>query len=432
MHPKFTIYQALICLFPIVVFLLFSFTLTAQIFGSSDLAGAELNAIQTAVPFLTIAPDARSGAMGDAGVASSCDINSQNWNVAKYLFAEKASGISISYTPWLRSLIPDINLAYLSGYYKLDSIQVISSSFRYFSLGSITFTNYNGAVAGQYNPYEFAFDAGYSRLLTDNLSAGAVFRFIYSNLTNGQNTADGRMTKAGISFAVDLGFLYRKAFTIGRQDALWAAGINISNLGTPISYTVDADKTPIPSNLRIGLMGQYYINKKHSVSLMADMNKLLVPTPPVYFIDTTTGDEYVAFGKEPRSIAQGIFQSFNDAPGYVMSDGSRNILLEELYEIMFGFGFEYQYSNFVALRAGYSHEHATKGNRKYITIGAGVSLDRYSFDLSYLIPTNDLVPHPSYLLPTYEKNSPLSNTYRFTLSVNFGRIKKSQNEEQSH
>ena len=350
--------------------------------------------------------------MGDAGVASAADINSQNWNVAKYPFANSASGISISYTPWLRSLIPDINLAYLSGYYKIDSVQVISSSFRFFSLGSITFTGYNGTVTGQYHPIEFAYDAGYSRLFTDNFSGGVVLRFIYSNLTMGQPTADGQATKTGISFAADLGLLYRKAFSIGGNNALWAAGINISNLGTPISYTSDSQKSPIPSNLRIGFMGQYHINENHSVSLMADFNKLLVPTPPVYDTDTITGESYIAYGMEPPgSVAAGIFQSFYDAPGHVMPDGSRSVLLEELYEIMLGFGAEYWYKSMVAMRAGYFHEHATKGNRKYFTIGAGLSLNRYSLDLAYVIPTEG-------------QDTPLANTLRFTFSVNFVRNKK--------
>lgn len=377
--------------------------------SSSDLVGADLNAIQTAVPFLTIAPDSRAGALGDAGAATSPDVSSQNWNIAKYAFIEGNGGFAISYTPWLRSLIPDINLAYLSGYYRVDDQQVISSSLRYFSLGSITFTDYNGTVTGQYNPNEFAFDAGYSRLFTDNFSGGIAFRFIYSNLTNGQSTADGQETKAGISFAADLGFYYQDEISVGGHDALWAAGASITNMGTPISYTVDATKTPIPTNLRIGGRFQYNIDDYNSISLNTDLNKLMVPTPPVYEEDSA-GNQVVIYGKEPPgSVVAGMFQSFYDAPGYVKSDGSRSKFLEEIYEIAYSIGVEYWYRNQFAIRTGYFHEHATKGNRKYFTVGVGLKLNVFSIDFAYLVPTNG-------------QNSPLANTLRFTLGFDFASL----------
>lgn len=369
-----------------------------------------MNAIQTAVPFLTIAPDSRAGALGDAGAATAPDVSSQNWNLAKYAFIEGNGGFAISYTPWLRSLIPDINLAYLSGYYRVDDQQVISSSLRYFSLGSITFTDYNGTVTGQYNPNEFAFDAGYSRLFTNNLSGGIAFRFIYSNLTNGQTTADGQETKAGISFAADLGFYYQDEIRVGGNDALWAAGINFSNMGTPISYTVDATKTPIPTNMRIGGRFLYHIDDYNSISINADLNKLMVPTPPVYETDSVTGEQVVLYGKEtPESVVVGMFQSFIDAPGHPRSDGSRSPFLEEFYEIAYSAGVEYWYRNQFAIRSGYFHEHATKGNRKYFTVGVGLKLNVFAIDFAYLIPTNG-------------QNSPLANTLRFTLGFDFASL----------
>lgn len=383
-----------------------------QISGSSDLVGAELNAIQTAVPFLTIAPDSRAGAMGDVGAATAPDVSSQNWNIAKYAFIEGNGGFAISYTPWLRSLIPDINLAYLSGYFRIDDQQLVSSSLRYFSLGSITFTDYNGTVTGQYNPNEFAFDAGYSRLFTDNFSGGIAFRFIYSNLTSGQQTADGQDTKAGIAFAADLGFYYQNEVRVGGNDALWALGINLSNMGTPISYTADAAKTPIPTNLRIGGRFQYNIDDYNSISLNADLNKLMVPTPPVWDEDTITGEDYVKYGKAPPgSVVAGMFQSFYDAPGHVKSDGSRSVFLEEIYEIAYSIGVEYWYRSQFAIRTGYFHEHATKGNRKYFTVGVGLKLNVFAIDFAYLIPTNG-------------QNSPLANTLRFTLGFDFADLNR--------
>ncbi|TFH20274.1 MAG: type IX secretion system outer membrane channel protein PorV, partial [Bacteroidia bacterium] len=284
------------------VFMLVSTGVKGQI-STGQLGGAEdepeLNAIQTAVPFLSIAPDSRAGGMGDAGVASTPDVNSQHWNIGKYAFLDSKGGFAISYTPWLRNLIPDINLAYLTGFFRIDEQQVISTSLRYFSLGNITFTNIDGSFAGQYNPNEFAVDAGYSRLFTDNFSGGIAFRFIRSDLTSGQATSDGQDTRAGISFAADLGFYYQNEVNVGSSDGEWAAGISLTNMGTPISYTVDADKTPIPTNLRIGGRFLYNIDEYNSVAFHADLNKLLVPTPPVKDFNADSSDLVVVRGKEP-------------------------------------------------------------------------------------------------------------------------------------
>jgi len=387
-----------------------SMSLSGQI-SSGDLDGStDLNTIQTAVPFLTIAPDSRAGAMGDVGAATTPDVNSQHWNIGKYAFIESKGGFAISYTPWLRNLIPDINLAYLAGFYKIDDKQVVTSSLRYFSLGNIVFTDMTGTVTGQYNPNEFAVDAGYSRLFTDNFSGGIAFRFIRSDLTSGQNTADGQETKPGVSVAADLGFYYQNDIDVGSSDGQWAAGASITNMGTPISYTVDADKTPIPTNLRLGGRFSYNIDDYNTISFMADLNKLLVPTPPVYDTDTVTGDQVVIRGKEPPgSVVLGMFQSFYDAPGVNKGDGNYSVASEEFHEIAYSMGLEYWYRNQFAIRTGYFNEHSSKGNRKYFTVGVGLKLNVFSLDFSYLVPTNG-------------QNSPLANTLRFTLGFDFADL----------
>ena len=386
-----------------------SINVSGQI-GSGELAGGDLNTIQTAVPFLTIAPDSRAGSMGDVGVASTPDVNSQHWNIGKYAFIESKGGFAISYTPWLRNLIPDINLAYLAGFYKIDDKQVVSSSLRYFSLGNIVFTDMTGTVTGQYNPNEFAIDAGYSRLFTDNFSGGIAFRFIRSDLTSGQSTSDGQETKPGISVAADLGFYYQNDVDVGSSDGSWAAGASITNMGTPVSYTVDATKTPIPTNLRLGGRFTYNIDDYNSISVMADLNKLLVPTPPVVDTDTITGDLYVVRGKEPPgSVITGMFQSFYDAPGVPRGNGTYSVGREEFNEIAYSIGTEYWYREQFAIRAGYFNEHYTKGNRKYFTVGIGLKLNVFALDFSYLVPTNG-------------QNSPLANTLRFTLGFDFADL----------
>jgi len=378
--------------------------------SSGELGGGELNTIQTSLPFLTIAPDSRSGAMGDVGAATTPDVNSLHWNIGKFAFIDSKGGFAISYTPWLRNLIPDINLAYLTGFYKVDDQQVVSGSLRYFSLGNIIFTDITGTVTGQYNPNEFAIDAGYSRLFTDNFSGGIAFRYARSDLTSGQNTSDGQATKPGTSFAADLGFYYQNDIDVGSSDGQWAAGASITNMGTPVAYTVDAEKTPIPTNLRLGGRFTYNIDEYNTVSFHADLNKLLVPTPAVYTTDTVTNDEVVIRGKEtPGSVVMGMFQSFYDAPGAMKSDGSYSTFKEEMHEIAYSVGVEYWYRSQFAIRSGYFHEHSTKGNRKYFTVGVGLKLNVFSLDFSYLVPTNG-------------QNSPLANTLRFTLGFDFASL----------
>ncbi len=375
-----------------------------------ELTGASMNSIQTSVPFLTIAPDGRSSGMGDVGVATAPDVSSQHWNAAKYAFMDNRGGVGLSYTPWLRNLLPEINLGYLTGYYRVDEKNNLSGSIRYFSLGTIVFTSLSGQPAGDYHPHEFSMDAGYSRLLSDDFSVGILLRYINSDLTRGRTIASGQETNSGTSFGGDLGFYYQNDIQFGRRDAQWAAGLNISNIGTPISYSKDAEKTPIPTNLRLGSRFKFMMNEYNSLSLIVDANKLMVPTPPVYQQDSITGEMIVIRGKEvPQSVIRGMIQSFYDAPGVMRDDESYSMVREEFYEIAWGLGAEYRYKKLFAVRCGYFHEHHTKGNMKYFTVGTGVAFNSFSFDLSYLWPRQG-------------KNSPLHHTFRFSLAASFGSI----------
>jgi hypothetical protein len=376
--------------------------------------GPQLNAIQTAVPFMTITPDSRAGGMGDVGVASEPDINSQYWNSAKYPFMESQGGVALSYTPWLRKLINDINLAYLAGFYKIDDKQVVSAALRYFSLGQIIFTDNYGTPQGIYVPNEFAIDAGYSRLLTDNFSGGIVFRFIRSDLTGGQ-TVGGGESKAAMAIAGDLGFYYRNSdLRLGSKDGILGLGVQIANMGNKVSYTADQEKSFLPTNMRLGGALTINLDDYNSISVMADVNKLLVPTPPVWATDSVgapirdaDGNQVIEHGKNPYvAVPVGMFQSFYDAPGVIMDDGSRSVWREEVNEISFSVGMEYWYRKQFAIRGGYFHEHETKGNRKYFTVGMGLRLNVFSLDFSYLVPV--------------KQQNPLANTLRFTLGFEFG------------
>ena len=352
------------------------------------------NTITTGVPFLTIAPDSRAGAMGDAGVATSPDINSQHWNPAKYAFAESEMGVALSYTPWLRNLVDDINLAYLVGYKKLDDRQTVSASLRYFTLGNIQFMSEYGDELGQQNPNEFAIDMGYTRLLSDNFSGAVALRYIRSDLTGGQ-MVNGAATHAGSAYAADVAFYYRNEMRINRKVSNISAGINISNIGSKISYTDGDTKDFIPTNMKLGMAYTTEMDRYNTITFAFDANKLLVPTP-----DTTNVDILTGLGSSKSPIA-GIFSSFSDAPGGMS---------EEFKEITFSVGAEYWYNKQFALRAGYFHEDASKGNRKFFTAGAGLKMNVFALDFSYLLPV--------------AQNNPLANTLRFTLSFDFDEFKK--------
>lgn len=373
--------------------------------GNSTIDGRErINSITTAVPFLLIGPEARAGAMGDAGVASTPDIVSQHWNSSKYAFVDGKSALSLSYTPWLQNLVGDINLAYLSGYLRLDDRQVLGASLRYFSLGNIIFTNDAGIETGQFSPNEFALDFSYNRRLTDYFSVGFTPRFIYSNLAAGQQT-NGQDIKPGSTVAVDLSAFYQRDIEIGNQKAVFAFGGNISNIGAKISYTDAAERDFIPTNLRIGPSLKLKLDDYNEVSFNLDINKLLVPTNPTYITDSATGIQTIDKGRDPnRGVSSGIFGSFSDAPLGAA---------EELREINYAGGVEYWYDQQFALRGGYFYEDRTKGNRQYFTVGAGLKYQVFNLDFSYLIPT--------------QQQNPLANTLRFSLSFKFNDAAKASN-----
>ncbi|MBK9400687.1 MAG: type IX secretion system outer membrane channel protein PorV [Bacteroidetes bacterium] len=357
----------------------------------------QLNTITTAVPFVMISPDARAGGMGDQGVASAPDVNSIHWNPAKLAFAEKKMGFGVSYTPWLRALVNDMFIAYLSGYSKMKGDQAIGASLRYFSLGNITFTDVNGNTIRDFKPNEFALDVAYSRKLSEYFSGGIALRFIHSNLTGGTQV-EGQDSKAGNTVAADVSVYFQKEIELGNKEAIFTSGVNISNIGAKISYTESGVKNFIPTNLRLGPGLKLKLNEYNELGFMLDINKLLVPTPPIYTQDTAnSADNIILYGEDPDvSVAQGIFQSFSDAP---------NGFKEELQEINIGFGMEYWYDKQFAFRAGYFHENQRKGNRKYFTLGAGLRYNVFGIDLAYLIPT--------------DQRNPLENTLHFTLTFDF-------------
>jgi hypothetical protein len=351
------------------------------------------NVITTGVPFLTIAPDSRGGAMGDAGAATSPDLNSQHWNAAKYGFMESDMGVSLSYTPWLRNLVQDINLAYLVGYKRLDDQQTMSASLRYFSLGDITFMSEYGDPTGQQSPNEFAIDLGYTRLLSEKFSGAVALRYIRSDLTGGQ-MVNGTETHAGNAYAADVAFYYQNEMRVNRKRSVFSSGINISNIGSKISYTDGETKDFIPTNLKLGVDYKTEMDRYNTISFSFDANKLLVPTP-----DTTATDIITGVNSSVGPI-EGIFKSFSDAPG-----GWK----EELQEITFSIGTEYWYNKQFAIRAGYFYENVNKGNRKFFTAGAGLKMNVFALDFSYLIAA---------------QNNPLANTLRFTLSFDFDAFSK--------
>jgi hypothetical protein len=390
----------------------------AQIDQSRDSLLGQINTITTAVPFLLIAPDARAGGMGDYGVATSPDPNSIHWNPAKLAFAEKKIGFSISYTPWLRALVNDIYLANVSGYTKLKNDQAIGGSLMYFSLGNIDFTNDVGEKTTSFNPNEFAVDVAYSRKLGEDFSGGLALRYIYSNLTGGALISSGSIqTKAGTSVAADLSAYYRKPIDLNGKKTQLAAGINISNIGAKISYSTSAVKDFIPMNFRLGVNWKIDLDEYNSIAFGADVNKLLVPTPPVYKIDSkgnyvydSQGNREVEFGEDPTniSVAQSLFSSWSDAPA-----GFK----EELKEFTYSPGVEYWYDKQFAIRAGYFHEAETKGNRKFFTLGAGLRYNVFGIDFAYLIPTT--------------QRNPLENTLRFTLVFNFEGLKAEDKSDET-
>jgi hypothetical protein len=392
----------------------------------------QINTITTAVPFLMISPDSRAGGMGDGGVAVSADANAIHWNPSKLAFAEHDGEFTMSYSPWLRNLVPDMSLAYLAGYKRLSNKKsAIGGSLRYFNLGSILFTDQNGSTIRDFKPAEFAVDLVFAQQFSENFSGGVAIRYINSNLTGGISV-QGANTKAGQSVAADVSMFYTKPdMQVGDKDATFSFGLNISNIGAKMSYSETAAQNFIPINLRLGPAFTLDLDKYNKLTFAFDVNKLLVPTPPVYqldengalILDPATGEYVIASGKNPNvGVATGMIQSFSDAPGNVSYDDNGNIIVEdgsrmreEFREINIGGGLEYWYAEQFAFRTGYFWEHYTKGNRKYVTLGAGVRYNVFSLDLSFLIANT--------------ARSPLANTLRFTLGFRFDKGKKKPTAE---
>ena len=389
----------------------FKLTALALLMGSAAIVNAQtgkiINVVTTAVPFLRISPDARSGGMGDVGIATPADANSSFWNQAKIPFATSKAGIGVTYTPWLKGLeLNDVYLASLAGYYKLDDQQAISASMRYFSLGNIQFTDALGNDLNLFRPREFAVDLGYSRKLSSKLGLGIALRYINSNLA-GSNTYYGQSYKAGSSVAADLSVFHDG--TAGKTNASglnW--GIVLSNLGAKISYTNDAtQKDYIPANLGIGVAYVKQFDPMNKITFGVDLNKLLVPTPPT--LSTTTGgggtaqDSINIANYHSKGVVSSWFSSFSDAPGGFS---------EEIREVTVSAGVEYMYNNQFSLRGGYFYEDATKGNRKYFTLGAGLNYNMFGLNFSYLIPSQS---------GSGNNHNPLANTLRFSLLFNLDK-----------
>ncbi len=396
-------------------------SLSAQQTVNDQIGRDAPNSITTTVPFLMIAPDTRAGGLGDAGVATTPDVNSMHWNPAKYSFIEDDMGVAISYTPWLREMVSDMNLAYISGYKKIDKENIISASLRYFDLGSIQFRDEYNQLLQDFSPNEFAIDLGYSRLLGEKFSGSVAMRFIYSNLTGGQS-AGTLETSPGKSVAADISFYYydTELIKLAGLKSTFMAGVNISNIGAKISYSEEYQDF-IPQNFRLGAGYKVELDSYNSLMLTVDVNKLLVPTPPVYYqsgetlpdgTTVTVSDEIIKHGKDPNvSIASALFTSWADAPGVAtpfVKNGQASTFREEMAEFTVSTGLEYWYDNQFAFRVGYFNEHEYKGNRKYFTFGAGLKMNVFGLDFSYLVPTT--------------QNNPLQNTFRFTLNFNLGAL----------
>ncbi len=375
-----------------------SFKLTALVLmlasvGNNAKAQVDpINVVTSAVPFLRISPDARGGGMGDVGIATSPDANSGLWNLAKTPFNTNQGGIGLTYTPWLKDLgLNDVYLISGTGFYKLDDEQAITGSLRYFSLGNIQFTDYSGELTGEFRPREFSFDVGYSRKLSNNLGLGIALRYINSSLAKGDPNNSGTNYKAGTAIAGDITLFHTG---IKADGSGWNYGVTLTNLGSKISYTSDANqKDYIPANLGIGVAYNKAVDEANKFTLALDIHKLLVPTPPAL------GDSAGLANYRNQAVVSSWFKSFGDAPGGFS---------EELKEFQISLGGEYWYNDQFAFRAGYFYENPQKGNRKYFTLGAGLKYNNFGLNFSYLLPSGNGV-----------NRNPLSNTLRFGLFFDF-------------
>lgn len=373
--------------------LLFIGNFAAAQISTSDLDG-RVNTVFTAIPFLRINPDGRTGGMGDVGIATAVDPAAMYHNVSKLAFAPHKVGVSLTYTPWLKELVNDIYVAYLSGYTRIDDLQSVGLSFRYFSLGSIQFTDISGGVIADYNPNEFAVDLGYARKLSDRFSTGITLKYVRSDLGRVDVGGSGNSVRPAQAVAADVGFYYRNSdMKVGGRDAELSLGAAITNVGNKVSYTQDDTKDFIPINLGLGSNFKMKLDEYNSLAFALDVNKLLVPTPDTSY-DATDPEN-----PRNKSLLSGIFGSFADAP---------NGFKEEMQEIMLSVGAEYWYNDLFAVRMGYFNEHKLKGNRKFLSVGLGLRYSAFGFNFSYIIPTSD-------------QRNPLDNTLRFSLTFDFDK-----------
>jgi len=386
-----------------------------DLIGQSDIH----NPIKFAMPILVVAPDARAGGLGDIGVATTPSSNAQNWNPAKYAFVESRSGAGISYIPWLRNVgASNINLLYLTGYYKFDNKNAIGAGLRYFSVGSLDFINVDQYYLQTSTPNEWALDFSYSRLLTNNFSMSLTGRYIRSDLAGGVYVPNQVNLKAAGAIAADVGLYYTNKNIVADTHHIFSLGVAITNIGSKMNYSPTGDVGDrayfLPTTLRIGAEWLIQFNYYHDLSFNAEISKYLVPTPPVYQKDANgynvidaNGNDVIASGKNDNvGIFKGMIQSFYDAPG-----GFK----EEMQEIIFGVGLEYTYARQFMARVGYYYDY--KGiNRKYFTVGAGMRYHMFALDLAYLIPT------------VAGFNNPLANTIRMTLSIDFGKVSRSRTQ----
>ena len=372
------------------------------------IAEEQMNPIITSMPSLSIAPDARSGGMGDIGAATQPDLNSQHWNPAKYAFMDSHGGITGNYTPWLRKLVSDIDLAYVAGYYTISEMAgTLSASFTYFSLGEVQLTDLNGTFLADAHPNEWAIDLAYSRKLHEYVSMSVALRFMYSDLNNGSNastTGSAAELYPGMTAAADVALYYRQPIELASGTSYFGLGLDISNLGGKISYDQKVTQHFIPANLRLGVSYEIPFDNYNSLTINLDANKYLVPTRNNKFAvdgngNPLTGEALTNWYSE-LSSPRGWFMSFCDAP---------NGVKEEFQEIQFGVGAEYSYDKKFFARAGYSHESKWKGNRRYATVGAGFHLSIFSLDVAYVIAT--------------AASNPLDQTLRFTLGFDLAGIK---------
>lgn len=367
---------------------------TAQAQDKKDM----FNPVNTSVTSQTIAPDARAAGMGDVGVATDADVNSQYWNPAKYPFAISRAGVALNYTPWLRQLVNDMDVAYLAGYYRIGDYSAVSASMRYFSMGEVFMDGHTDDNAMTINPYEMSLDVAYSLMLSETFSIAAGVRWIYSDLTFDFNED----TQPGSAFAADIAAYYQNYINLGQRECQLGLGLNISNIGSKINFGGDNHSFFIPTNLRLGTSLKVPIDEYNRITFAADANKLLVPTYP----KQREGEDEEQYKQRMEdeywnvSSISGIFKSFTDAP---------NGFKEELEEINWSVGAEYEYNDKFFLRAGYHHESENKGNRKYFTVGAGFRMKVFSLDAGYVIAT--------------AKTNPLDQTMRFTLSFDMDGIK---------